>query len=199
LDCKKDPARHIELAVKGKPLRAVLRAPDKALADAGHAAAGFLAQNLRAGGHVPPAQKLHALLGHDDLQHLLGLGTLEGVRGEEEHPHAVVPGSAQFDARGGGGLCHQAVGHLNHQAHAVAGFAGGVLSGPVLQLFHDLQCPVHGVVGLNALDAHHGADAAGVVFKIRPIQPPLSRGRLLLCCFRHSFLPFFPIKAYRSR
>ena len=103
------------------------------------------------GGHVPPAQEGHALLGHDDLQHLLGLGTLQGVGGEKEHAHAVIPLAAQADALGGGRLHHQLVGHLEHDAHAVAGLAGGVLAGAVLQLFHDLQGVIHGFVGLDAL------------------------------------------------
>ena len=164
------PPGHIQLPVKVQPRGAVRRTLHKALEDGGHAVQSPLAQDLRVGGHLPPAQKLHALLGHDDLQHLLGLGPLEGVRGEEEHAHAVVPGSAQGDALGGGRPDHQGVGDLHHEAHAVAGLAGGVLAGPVLQLFHDLQRVVHHAVGAAALQVHHRADAAGVVLEARVVQ-----------------------------
>ena len=57
------------------------------------------------------------------------------------------------------------MGDLDQNAHAVAGLAGGVLSGPVLQLFHDLQGSVHRLVGGTALGIHHSADAAGVVLE----------------------------------
>ncbi len=131
----------------------------------GHAGPGPLPQRLGPDGHVPPAQELHALLGHDDLQHLLCLGPLQAVHGEKEHPHAVIPLTPQGDSKVPGGFYHQLVGHLEQQAHAVAGLSGGVLSGAVLQLFHDLQRVVHRLMGLSALDVHDRADAAGVVLK----------------------------------
>ena len=169
------PPGNVELPVKFQSPGAVRRAPDKALADAGHASQGLFPQDLRVGGNVPPAQKFHALLGHDDLQHLLGLGPLEVVGGEEEHAHAVVPCLPQSDALGGGRLDHQLVGDLDHEAHAVTGLSGGILAGTVFQLFHDLQGVVHRLVGLDAPQAHHGADAAGVVFQAGIIQLVLRR------------------------
>ena len=157
------PADHIQLPVKVQATGAVYRPGHKALADAGHTVQGLPAQHLRMGGHIPPAQEVQPLLGRDDLQHLLGLGPLQRVCGEEEHAHAIIPGAAQGDALGGGRLHHQLVWHLNHQPHAVTGLAGGVFTCPVLQLFHDLQGTVHCGVGRRALQIDHGADAAGVV------------------------------------
>ena len=70
------------------------------------------------------------------------------------------------------------MGDLNQYAHAVAHLAGGVLSGPVLQPLHNGQSIIHNGVAGNAVDAHHGADAAGVVFKIGRIK-----GVISLACF----------------
>ena len=60
--------------------------------------------------------------------------------------------------------------NLHHEAHAVAGFAAGVLAGAVLELFDDFERVVHGAVRLLAADADHRADAAGVVLKGGIIQ-----------------------------
>ena len=105
-----------------------------------------MTQHLRAYGHIPPAQKIHAFLGNDYLHHLLGLGTPQIILREEEHAYAVVPRLTQDDALGRGGLYHQLVGYLDHQANSVAGLTGGVLACPVLQLFHYFKGFVHGVV-----------------------------------------------------
>lgn len=57
------------------------------------------------------------------------------------------------------------MGNLQQDAHAVTGLSSGVLAGAVLQLFHDLQRVVHRLVGGDAIDGYHGADAAGVVLQ----------------------------------
>ena len=185
------PADHIQLPVKVQAPGAVRGPGHKALADAGHAVQGLLAQHLRVGGHLPPAQEGQPLFGRDDLQHLLGLGPLQLVRGEEEHPHAVVPGTAQVDAVCGGHLHHQLLGHLDHQAHAVSGLAGGVLAGPVLQLLHDFQGAVHSGVGGRPLQIHHGADAAGIVF-----HPGIIDRYLSLAWFHNRRPPFLLIRSH---
>ena len=58
------------------------------------------------------------------------------------------------------------MGHLDHQAYAIAHLAGGILAGAVLQFFHNLQRPVYGVIGLYPLNTDHRADAAGVMLKL---------------------------------
>ena len=164
------PAHHIELPVKVQPSGAVRRALHKALADPGHTVQGFLSQNFGMDRHVPPAQEVHALLVNDNLQHLLRLGPFELVLGEEEHAHAVVPLLPQGEALLLRPAAEQPVGNLEQDAHAVAGLSGGVLAGPVLQLFYDFQGVVHSAIGSAPLDVHHRADAAGVVLKLGTIQ-----------------------------
>ena len=131
----------------------------------GHAGARLAAENLRPGGHLPPAEKLHTLLAGDDLQPLLGLVAGKRGLGQEEHAHGVIPGAAQGNAHVSGDFFKKLVGNLQKDAHAVAGLSSGVLAGAVLQLFHDLQRVVHGLVGGDAVNGYHGADAAGVVLQ----------------------------------
>ena len=166
------PPGHIELPVKIQPPAHAGRPLHKPLLDAGHLGQGLVAQDGGLHGHGAPAQELHALLLHDDLEHLLGLAPLQGVLGEEEHAHAVVPLLPQGEAQVPHGLGEEGVGDLDQDAHAVAGLALGVLARPVLQLFHDLQRVVHRLVGLAAVDVHHRADAAGIVLKGRVVEAP---------------------------
>jgi len=90
------PAGDVQFSVEGQPPGAVLRPLNKALAYHRHALSGPLAQHLRVGWHVAPAQKFHALLGHNYLHHLFGLSPAQVVPGEEEHAYAVVPLFAQL-------------------------------------------------------------------------------------------------------
>ena len=94
--------------------------------------------------------------------------------GKEKHTYAIVSRLPQLDAALRGGLLKKLVGDLEEDAHTVAGLALGVLSGPVLQLFHDFQGVVHRPVALPALDIHHGADSTGVMLKGGIIQALLS-------------------------
>ena len=71
---------------------------------------------------------------------------------------------------------------LQHDAHAVAGLALGILAGTVLQPLHNGQCIVHGLVAFAALDIHHSANAAGIVLKLWIIQ---TKGVFLLCKVFH--------------
>ena len=131
------PSGNIQLPVKIQSAGTARRTFHKALADMGHTGPGLLAQHLWAGGNIPPAQKFHALLRHNNLQHFLRLGALQPVGREEEHPHAVIPLAAQGEALLGGCFCHELMGNLEHQAYAVAGFAGGIPAGAMLQFFYD--------------------------------------------------------------
>ena len=106
------PADQVEALVELQPPGHPGGTADEALGDIGHTVQGLLAENLRPGGHIPPAQELHALLAGDDLQPLLGLPPGQGLPGEEEHAHAVVPGPAQVDPHGRGGLGEKRMGNL---------------------------------------------------------------------------------------
>ena len=182
------PAGDVESAVKVQSSGQVAGALHKALLDVGHAGQRLLPQSVRLNGHLAPAEELHALLLHDDLEHLLRLVAAQGVLWEEEHTDAVVPLAAEMDALLLRHAGEEAVRDLQQNADAVAGLPRRVLAGAVLQLFHDLQRVVHGGVGLAPLDVHHAANAAGVVLKVRVVKAPLSRA--VQSDFFHSVFPF---------
>ena len=81
------------------------------------------------------------------------------------------------------------MGDLEQDAHAVTGLAGSVLTGPVLQLFHDFQGIVHRRHGiLRPLMSTTAADTAGIMLKLRIIQPLL--GAAFRSEFFHNVSPF---------
>ena len=160
------PADDVQLPVEGNAPLHVLGPLHKALENGGHAVQRLLAQDLRMDRHLPPAQEADALLVGDNLQHFLGLIAQEPVLRHKEHAHAVVPGAAQGDTAGRRRLFEEFMGNLQQDTHAVAGFSGGVLTGAVLQLFHDFQRIIHGAVVGLAVDTDDGTDAAGVMLQL---------------------------------
>ena len=93
------------------------------------------------------------------------------VLGEEEHTNAVFALVAKADVQLVGHLGKEAVADLQHDAHAVAGLALGVLAGAVLKALHDGQRIADGLVALAALDVHDRTDAAVVMLKLGAVQP----------------------------
>ena len=165
-----EPPDHIEPPVEVRTGGGLRRTGQEGLLDHGHLVQGSPAEDLGADRHLPPAQEGEALLGGDVLKQLPGLAPPLVVLGEEKHAHTVVSGARQGDAGLFGGLGEEGVRDLDQDAHAVAGLSPGVLAGPVLQLLHDLQGVVHCPVAGSSLNVHHGADAAGVVLKVRPVK-----------------------------
>ena len=180
------PPDDVQPPVELQPAGQMVRAADKALHDPGHFRQRLVAQHLGAHRHLPPADELHPLPLCDELEHLHGLIPAQVVLGEEEHPHPVVPFAPQLKAQLRRRFGEKAVGDLQQNTHAVAGLACGVLSRPVLQLFHDLQRVVHRLMGLSALDVHNGPNAAGVVLEPGVVQ---RRGgpRLILSHIKNLF------------
>ena len=111
------------------------------------------------------------------------------VLGEEEHPNAVFALVAKADVQFVGHLGEEAVADLQHDAHAVAGLALGVLASAVLKALHDGQRVADGLVALAALDVHDGTDAAGVVLEPGVIEA--QRPFLLREIFHRLSYPFF--------
>ena len=180
------PADDVEPAVKINALAHTGRLFDEALPDGGHTVPGLLAHGIGVYRHPAPCQKLKPLLAGDQLKQLHGLCPQVLVLGEEEHADTVFPLVAQADVQLIGHLGEELVADLQHDAHAVAGLALGILTGAVLQTLHDAQGIADRLMALAALDVHHSADAAGIVLELRVIQAK-RRGvfRKLIHCLSH--------------
>ena len=115
---------------------------------------------------------------------------------EEEHTHTVFPLAANVDVQLVGDLGEEFVADLEQNAHAVAGFALGVLAGAVFQMLHDGQRIADRLVAFAAFDIHHGADAAGIVLKPGIIQADrrFAFGKLI-----HFPFPSYSVMSERQR
>ncbi len=163
-------AQNIQKPVKGQPFFHPVRFPDKSLHNTGHTRQRLMPQNLRFGGHSPPAQKFQAFLLNDDFKHLFGLVPFQFILGKEKHPDAIFPLSAQGNPQRLRHFRKKAVRNLYQNTHAVACLALCVLTGPVLQIFHYFQGILHDLMAFHAPDIDTGANAAVVMLKALPIQ-----------------------------
>ena len=100
-----------------------------------------------------------------------------GVRvpGQKGHAHAVFALGRQVDAVARGLPAQEGVGHLHQDAGAVAGVGVGAGRAAMPQVVQHLQRFGDDGVGLFALDVGDHADAAGVVFLLRGVEPGLSQ------------------------
>ena len=167
----KHAAHHIQLAVKRKAAVGSFGALDKALPDIRHTVQRLLAQNFGVRGHLAPAQKLHPLLAADDLEHFHGMGAPGLLLLKKEHTHSVVTLFRQADADLRRSLYKKLMADLQKNAHAVAGFSLGILTGTVLKMLHNVQGIGDGLVRFPALYIHDRANAAVVMLKLRLVQP----------------------------
>ena len=93
------------------------------------------------------------------------------VLGHEDMADRVVARIRQLDAEPGGLLLHEGVGNLHQDAGAVPGDRVGADRSAVLEIFEDAQRILDQLVRGAALEIGDKADAAGVVFAPRIIEP----------------------------
>ena len=123
------------------------------------------------------------------------------VLGEEEHASAQVAVFARgcilgLDQAFFHNCFTQETGrHLQDDANAIAGFAGGVFARAVFEFLYNAQGILHGLVALDALDLHNAANAARIVLKSGAIQGLLVH-RLLLYTKWYIFSVCLAICAY---
>ena len=67
------------------------------------------------------------------------------------------------------------MGHLQQHAGTVAGIGFATAGAAMVEVDQDLQALLNQVMGLAPLDVRHEPDAAGLVFKLRIIEPLLGR------------------------
>ena len=113
--------------------------------------------------YLTPAEETESVLLGDDLEHALREGPLQLILREEKHADTVVALVTQLDALRECRLLKEAVADLQEDADAVADLTARVLTGAVLELFHDVQCIVQDARILVAVDVHDAADTAGIL------------------------------------
>ena len=113
--------------------------------------------------YLTPAEETESVLLGDDLEHTLREGPLQLVLREEKHADTVVTLVTKLDPLRECRLLKEAVADLQEDADAIADLAARVLTGAVLELFHDMQCIVQDARILVAVDVHDAADTAGIL------------------------------------
>ncbi len=184
----------IKLPVKLQSLLHSRGSGHKALHNMRHAFHGSVPQHPGEGRHLPPAQKLHPFFRHNDFKHLFCLIPAQLLLGKEKHSHPVLSLSSEGNSQLRRHPGKKLMGNLGQNTHAVSGFPLGVLPGPVLQIFHDLQGVFHRHPALLPSDIHTGADPATVMLKFFPVQ---RRQGYFLFCIKHT-LYSFPIRQKRK-
>ena len=105
-------AHHVQFPVKVNAAVHVCRALYKALTDVRHAIPGALTQNVRAGGHVAPAEEFQIFLFRDNFKQLFAAAAVQGVLGEEKHSHSVIPLAAKMQIQLLANLREKGMGNL---------------------------------------------------------------------------------------
>ena len=132
-----------ELSVKVKSLRTFLWTLYKSLHDIGHTVKRLLSEDIRRYRNISPADELHAVFLYNELKELHCLTALHFILGEEEHSHTEIALAADIMTELFCFTYKEAVGHLHHNANAVACFTLSVLACTVLKLFNNSKSTVH--------------------------------------------------------
>ena len=161
----------------------VSRWPDgghEQLHELGHHAERGLAEAVRLGRHLAPAEDRQPLLGGDLLDLGAGLGHGLVVAGQERRAHGVRARRRELEAGLAGDGAEERVGDLHQDAGAVTGVRLGARGAAVLQvaqggegLHQDL---VAGLTGQGGDEGH----ATGVVLVARVVEPLGRRERVLV-------------------
>ena len=120
--------------------------------------------------HFSPSEEIESFFFHNNFKDILCLIAFQLILREKEHPHAIIPLSADLNGKRFTDLSEKTVGYLKKDAHTVPGLSFCILSCPVLQVFYDLQRSRHCPMAPPAFNIYDGADPAVVMFKTFPVQ-----------------------------
>ena len=167
-----DPlADDVELAFE---LRVVQHVPrDKDLAHEGLGLPGLHADRVALDRHVTPAEQACAFLLDDLAEQRFALLPRRRTGRQKHLPYAVLAGLRQFDANITGCAPQEFVRYLEQNSGAVPRTGIATLRAAVREIFEDLQTLADDVVRLLALDVDDKADAAGIFFVSRVVEPLL--------------------------
>ena len=164
-------ADHDQLAFEGVLIGAAFAARDNALPHHRHRIDDRLPQPVERGRHVAPAEHALAFLG-DELFQLFGYeaGRFLVLR-QEALRHRVLPRHRQIDALLLGPAAEQGIGQLQQDARAIAQQRVRTHGAAMVEIGEDFQRARDDRMAFPARDMRHHADAAGIVFVTRIVEP----------------------------
>ena len=148
---------------------------DKRLHNAGHTLYCLVPQHRRHGRNLSPSKEFQPFLLCNDLKHFLCLIALQLILREKEIANAILTLSANFDSQLFCDLFHKLVRYLRQNTDTITCLALSILTGSVLQIFHDPKRVFHDRAALLSLNIHAGSDTAVIMFELCTVQ----------WCFRH--------------
>ena len=175
----------VKHTVKGKALFHILRLLNECLHDARHALFRFMTENLRENRNCTPSQKLQSLFFHDDLEHLLCLGTFDLLLREKELGYTVFSLSTNVKALFFTDLLKKFMGNLKKDTDTIAGFSFCILTSTMLKILYDLKSIGNCIMCFLSFYINNGSDTAVIMFEFRAVE-----ALLLICYFSHFSHPF---------
>ena len=175
----------VKHTVKGKTFFHILRFFNKCLHNARHALFRFMTKNLREDRYCTPSKKLQAFFFHDDLEHLLCLGTFDLLLWEKELGYTVFSLSADIKAFFFTDLLKKFVGDLKKDTDTITGFSFCILTSTMLKILYDLKSIGNCIMCFLSFYINNGSDTAVIMFKFRAVE-----ALLLICYFSHFSHPF---------
>ena len=167
-------ADDVELALEGAGNGAP--SSDVDLPHAWHHRARRVADVGRVDRDVTPSHDALTLLPADGLERRLARGPLVGVRGQEDHPHAVAAPTRHVPAKGEPLALEEAVGELQQDACAVAGVGIAAARTAVGEAAEHLERLLHDRPALVSAKVSDEADATRVVLGARVVETESARG-----------------------
>ena len=178
-------AGNVKHTVKGKAFFHVFRFLDECLHDAWHTLSCLMSKNLREYRHCTPSKKLQAFFFHDDLEHLLCLGTFDLMLWEKELGYTIFSLASDLKALFLTDFFEEFMGDLEKDTDAIAGFSFCIFTCTMLQILYDLKSICNSIMCFLSFYINNGSDTAVIMFEFRAVE-----ALLLISYFSHFSHPF---------
>ena len=163
-------ADDVQLSLEGQIVLQLWVLADEHLSDVGFGRLGRLAERTVVGRHRAPSQEVLAFGLDNLLERHLQLAALPRISGEVHHAHAVLASRRQGDTHALGFVGQKLVRHLDEDAGSVTRIGLAAAGAAMIQVSQDLEPLLDHRMGLGSLDVGDKADAASVVFEVRPVE-----------------------------
>ena len=125
---------------------------------------------------IPPAEYRQSLLANNALQNSFALQALMFLHRQKCHAHGIGAGLRQFETQLAALAHKEPVRDLEENAGAIAGFGIASAGAAVREVEQHLDSLAYDVVALDAADAGHESDPAGIVLLRRMVETLGGRG-----------------------